>query len=53
MSTSDERYPDISTYFQQAATLRLCLQYNLDDYDFSQRGGRIVYLMDTNIVRFF
>jgi hypothetical protein len=43
----------ISRYFHQAATLRLCLQFNLDDYAFSQNGGRIIYLMDSNIFRFF
>lgn len=40
-------------YFEQAATLRLCLQYNSEDYEYGQQGGRIVYLMDANIVRFF
>lgn len=40
-------------YFREAATLRLCLEYNQDDFLFSQAGGRIVYLVDANIVRFF
>jgi hypothetical protein len=43
----------VARYFEQAATLRLCLQYNSEDYEYSQVGGRIVYLMDANIVRFF
>jgi hypothetical protein len=43
----------VSRYFHQAATLRLCLQFNLDDYQFSQNGGRIIYLIDSNIFRFF
>ncbi len=53
LDRSSSNAQDISTYFQQAATLRLCLQYNMDDYEFSRRGGNIIYLMDANIVRFF
>src|SRR5262245_3501715 len=40
-------------YFQEVVELRLCLQWNADDYEFAQKGGRIVYLMDANIVVFF
>jgi hypothetical protein len=43
----------VARYFEQAATLRLCLQYNSEDCEYWQQGGRIVYLMDANIVRFF
>jgi len=43
----------VARYFEQAATLRLCLQYNSEDYEYWQQGRRIVYLMDANIVRFF
>ena len=42
-----------SRYFRQAASLRLSLQYNLEDFQAAQGGARIVYLMDANIVRFF
>lgn len=44
---------DVLRYFQQAATLRLSLQYNWEDYQFSEAGGRIVYIMDANVVQFF
>ena len=40
-------------YFNQAATLRLSIQYNIEDFEFAQSGGRINYLMDANVVRFF
>jgi hypothetical protein len=40
-------------YFQEIVELRSCLQWNADDYEFAQKGGRIVYLMDANIVVFF
>jgi hypothetical protein len=53
MNTPIELDRDISFYFQHAATLRLCLQHNEDDHEFSKKGGQIIYLMDTNIVRFF
>lgn len=43
----------VSSYFDQAATLRLCLQYNKDDYAFAKSGGRIIYLFDANVVHFF
>jgi hypothetical protein len=46
--------PEVAArYFEQAATLRLCLQYNREDYEFAQAGGRIVYIADANVVRFF
>lgn len=48
---SSEEYA--SRYFREAATLRLCLEYNQDDYLFSQEGGRIIYIFDANVVRFF
>jgi hypothetical protein len=40
-------------YFQEVVQLRLCLQWNADDYAFTNNGGRIVYLMDANVVVFF
>src|SRR5262245_5308089 len=40
-------------YFQEVVELRLCLQWNADDYEFANEGGRIVYLMDANVVVFF
>jgi hypothetical protein len=40
-------------YFRDAATLRLCLEYNEEDYSFAKAGGRINYIFDANIVRFF
>jgi hypothetical protein len=40
-------------YFREAATLRLCQEYNEQDYNFAREGGRIVYLFDANVVRFF
>nr|WP_294501339.1 hypothetical protein [uncultured Rhodopila sp.] len=40
-------------YFHYAATIRWCLEYNHEDYEFSRAGGRITYLVDANIVRFF
>jgi hypothetical protein len=42
-----------SSYFRQAARLRWCLQQNLGDHLHVESGGRIVYVMDTNVVRFF
>ncbi|MXP65333.1 hypothetical protein E0493_18455 [Roseomonas sp. M0104] len=40
-------------YFEEAASLRLSLEYNNEDYDFVRGGGRIVYLVDANVVWFF
>lgn len=40
-------------YFHYAATIRWCLEYNREDYEFARKGGRITYLVDANIVRFF
>jgi hypothetical protein len=40
-------------YFREAATLRACLEYNRDDFDFARKNGRIIYIFDANIVRFF
>lgn len=40
-------------YFQQAALLRWCLGLNQEDFKFSRNDGRIIYLMDANVVRFF
>jgi hypothetical protein len=40
-------------YFHYAATIRWCLEYNRIDYEFARKGGRITYLVDANIVRFF
>jgi hypothetical protein len=42
-----------ASYFQEAVTLRLCLESNLADYNFAKSGGRIVYIMDANVVVFF
>lgn len=44
---------DLIDYFQEAAMLRLSLAYNREDFEFASRGGRIVYIFDANIVRFF
>lgn len=41
------------SYFRQAAKLRWCLQHNIDDHAYADQGGRIVYLTDANVVRFF
>lgn len=43
----------LARYFQEAALLRSCLAFNRIDFEFANRGGRIVYLLDANIVRFF
>jgi len=43
----------VQRYFQEAASLRLNLQYNIEDCEYAQKGGRIVYLMDANVVFFF
>src|ERR1700748_1304154 len=40
-------------YLQDGADLRVALQYNLLDWEFTQKGGRIVYLVDANVVRLF
>ena len=40
-------------YFHYAATIRWCLEYNREDYEFARKGGRITYLVDANILRFF
>jgi hypothetical protein len=40
-------------YFQEAIGLRLSLQSNADDHFFASNGGRIIYLMDANVVVFF
>jgi hypothetical protein len=40
-------------YFHYAATIRWCLEYNREDFEFARKGGRITYLVDANIVRFF
>jgi len=50
--------PDANTlanrqYFQEAIGLRLCMQWNADDSEFVSKGGRIVYLMDANVLVFF
>lgn len=45
--TSAERY------FHYASTIRWCLEYNSEDCEFARKGGRITYLVDANIVRFF
>lgn len=44
---------DLDQYFQRAAALRLAIETNMRDFEFGQSGGRIVYLMDANVVRFF
>src|SRR5262245_18430704 len=49
-SDTDSR---LQQYVQEAITLRLNLQQNFDDYHFGIEGGRIVYLMDANVVRIF
>lgn len=45
--------PIIDPFFENAAELRYSLAFNSDDYEFASRSGRIVYLVDANIVRFF
>lgn len=40
-------------YFEEAASFRLSLEYNNDDHEFVRSGGRIVYLIDANVVWFF
>lgn len=37
-------------YFAAAEDLHLALEQNRDDTEFAERGGEIVYLLDTNIV---
>jgi hypothetical protein len=44
---------DAERYFHYAATIRWCLECNREDYQFARNGGRITYLVDANIVRFF
>jgi len=44
---------DIDPFFESAAELRLSLSFNSGDYDFATSGGRVVYLVDANVVRFF
>jgi hypothetical protein len=51
--TSSVAEPRLREYFREAMLLRLALQQNLDDYAFANQGGRIVYLMDANVVRIF
>jgi hypothetical protein len=40
-------------YFRQAIDLRLSLELNLEDAKFIDQGGRIIYVMDANVVVFF
>lgn len=44
---------DIEPFFESAAELRLSLAFNSGDYDFATSGGRIIYLVDANVVCFF
>jgi hypothetical protein len=51
--TSEQLNERQNQYFREAALLRWCLWLNEHDFRFSEQGGRIIYLMDANIVRFF
>jgi len=50
---AQETNEQVASYFQEAITLRLCIESNLDDYKFGSQGGHIVYIMDANVVVFF
>jgi hypothetical protein len=45
--------PAVDYYFVRAAALRLAIESNRQDAAFANTGGRITYLMDANVVRFF
>jgi hypothetical protein len=51
--TARSDHEESARYFKQVATLRLSLQYNIEDFAFAQSSGRINYIMDANVVRFF
>jgi hypothetical protein len=40
-------------YFRDAAELRVTIERNMNDLEFTRRKGRIVYVFDSNIVKLF